>query len=211
MALKPCKECGNQISKKAKTCPQCGAKNKQGVGCLGFIGIGFVGFILLSVIVGVMSDGTSTTSSNSSRSVSSQSNKQKPKVQVYSEGKTISIGYTSYLVSRSYWSNRLSSNEFLDQKANANWLFVQLSVRNDDKKARSVPPFKLIDENGAEYESSSHGWAVEGSIGVLDSLNPNVQKQGFVVFDVPKERKYKLKVSGGYWSGEDAFIRLSPR
>jgi len=29
MALINCKECDNEISKKAKTCPQCGAKNKR--------------------------------------------------------------------------------------------------------------------------------------------------------------------------------------
>lgn len=29
MALKPCKECGNPISKSAKACPQCGYKKKK--------------------------------------------------------------------------------------------------------------------------------------------------------------------------------------
>ena len=91
------------------------------------------------------------------------------------------------------------------------YLFVDLTVRNNDKKARMVPPFTLVDENGAEYEASNHGWAVEGSIGLIDSLNPSVSKQGFVVFDVPQNRDYRLKLSGGYWSLEDAFVQLTPK
>ena len=74
-----------------------------------------------------------------------------------------------------------------------------------------VPPFTLLDENNQEYEASSNGWAVEGSIGILESLNPSVSKQGFVVFDVPYDHTYRLKLSGGYWSLQDAFIQLTPK
>ena len=33
MALKPCKDCGNQVAPSARTCPQCGARlpKKKGV------------------------------------------------------------------------------------------------------------------------------------------------------------------------------------
>lgn len=37
MALIKCKECGNQLSSKAKACPGCGAKPAKGVGVLGWI------------------------------------------------------------------------------------------------------------------------------------------------------------------------------
>ncbi len=91
------------------------------------------------------------------------------------------------------------------------FLFVELTIRNNDKKARTIPSFELIDENGAEYETTSKGWRVEGSIGVMDSLNPDVKKRGTIVFDVPQNRKYWLKVSGGYWSGDYDFIRITPK
>jgi len=90
------------------------------------------------------------------------------------------------------------------------FLFVEVSVRNDDTKPRMIPPFRMVDENGAEHETSSKAWAVEGSIGVLDSLNPGVEKRGNIVFDVPQGHQYKLKVSGGYWSPEDALIEIVP-
>jgi hypothetical protein len=121
---------------------------------------------------------------------------------------TVHIGYTTYAVWNARWSDQLSDNQFLDQPPNAKYLFVQLTVRNNDNKARSIPPFELIDSSGAEYEASPHGWAVEGSIGLFDSLNPGVSKQGFVVFDVTQGNKYHLKVSGGYWSGEDTLIEI---
>jgi len=121
---------------------------------------------------------------------------------------TVQIGYTTYAVWNARWSDQLSDNRFLDPPPNAKYLFVELTVRNNDNKARSIPPFELIDTSGAEYEASPHGWAVDGSIGLFDSLNPGVSKQGFVVFDVPQGKQYHLKVSGGYWSGEDTLIEI---
>jgi len=126
------------------------------------------------------------------------------------QGETLHIGYTSYCAWNSHWSERLSSNQFLNKRANANWLFVDMTIRNNDKKARMVPPLKLVDEQGREYESSAQGMMIENSIGVLETLNPDVSKQGYVVFDVPTGRKYKLKLSGGYWSGGTGYIRLEP-
>jgi len=140
-----------------------------------------------------------------------KSKPESPKEQkVYVHGETVGVGYTGYCVWRCWWSESLSSNEFMNQKPNAKYLFVELSVINGDKKARMIPPFFLEDENGAEYQTSANGWAVEGSIGSLESLNPSVQKAGTIVFDVPENHIYKLKLSGGYWSGDIAYVKLEP-
>lgn len=48
MALIKCKECGREISKSAKVCPNCGAKNKQ----TSFFTKITLGFIVLTVITG---------------------------------------------------------------------------------------------------------------------------------------------------------------
>ncbi len=65
MAMKPCKECGREISTEATTCPHCGKKNPTGVrtspialGCLALIG--FV------IVVGIFSSSNSPTVSSSS-------------------------------------------------------------------------------------------------------------------------------------------------
>ncbi len=210
MALKKCKECGNEVSTKATSCPKCGAVIKKKTGCLGYIGVAFLIFIILGVIGSLMNNDTNKTTSNKSTSVASKS-KPQTETKIYKEGETVSVGYTAYAVWRSWWSDRLSNNEFLDQRPNAMYLFVDLTVRNDDKKARIVPPFELVDENGAEYVASSNGWTVEGSIGIIETLNPSVSKQGFVVFDVPKSHRYRMKLSGGYWSSKDAYVQLTPK
>ncbi len=132
----------------------------------------------------------------------------KKKASAFKQGDLVNVGYTSYVVTESWWATRLGT---FNEKPDAMFLMVGLSVCNKDTKARTIPPFFLVDQLGREYETSSKGWAMEGTIGSLDTLNPNVEKTGGVIFDVPKDNNYKLKVSGGYWSDEDAFIELSPR
>lgn len=136
--------------------------------------------------------------------------KEKELAKTKDEGETLHIGYTSYCAWKSHWADRLSSNQFLNQRANASWLFVTMTVRNDDRKPRMIPPIQLLDEEGREYQSSGAATMIENSIGVLETLNPGVSKEGYIVFDVPKGRTYRLKVSGGYWSGDTGYIRLKP-
>lgn len=52
MALKPCKECGNQISDTAKNCPQCGAKQPKRTSKLALILAGLVLASILTAILG---------------------------------------------------------------------------------------------------------------------------------------------------------------
>ncbi|MEJ2182731.1 MAG: SH3 domain-containing protein [Nitrospirota bacterium] len=47
MALKKCKECGHEISSKAKRCPNCGAPLKKGIGC----GTAFLIIILAAIFI----------------------------------------------------------------------------------------------------------------------------------------------------------------
>jgi hypothetical protein len=126
----------------------------------------------------------------------------------YKIGETAHVGYMSYAVWKAFYRNQLSDNPYINQPPDAAYLFVDITVRNDDKEARTIAPFKLIDENGAEYETSSNAWSVDGSIGILDSLNPGVEKRGYIVFDVPRGKHYKLEVSGGYWSSDKALVDL---
>ncbi len=140
---------------------------------------------------------------------SSPSANEPPKgPKVYRTGEEFQVGYTAYRIDKAWWQDHLSKNQFLNQPPNAAYLFVQLAIANADQKPRMVAPYKLIDERGAEHQPSANAWAVEGSIGVLESLNPGVTKNGFAVFDVPRGQKYKLVVSGGYWSTEDAMVEL---
>lgn len=59
MALKPCKECGKEVSTEARTCPQCGIMEPTGAnggvvqkGCLGCVGV-----IVVLMIIGSLGGG----------------------------------------------------------------------------------------------------------------------------------------------------------
>jgi len=56
MAPKKCKECGNEVSTKAESCPKCGAVLKKKTGCLGYIGAGLLIIIIIGVIGSLMND-----------------------------------------------------------------------------------------------------------------------------------------------------------
>lgn len=221
MAIKKCNECNHDVSTKAESCPNCGAILKKKTGCLVYLLL--IMFILL-LFIGLREPSTNNkfriennkatfqdSATPFSQSVPTSHRPSSPKPTfTYRMKETVHVGYTSYTAWYSWWSNKLSDNTFLDEKPDAMFLFIELSVRNDDNKARTIPPFKLIDENGAEYQTTSKGFALKGSIGILDDLNPGVSKEGFIIFDVPKNHSYKLKVSGGFWSGEYAFIIIEP-
>jgi RNA polymerase subunit RPABC4/transcription elongation factor Spt4 len=215
MAMTNCVECGKEISNSAKVCPHCGKKNPAPITKQKWIGF----IVLLIAVIWIYNAATKHTDTSISGISSSTRNKEndvsqsesKKSSNNYKMGQSVSIGYTSYAVWKAYWSDKLSDNEFMNEAPNATYLFIKLTVRNDDKKARTIPPFKLYDENGAEYETTSKSWSVEGSIGMLEDLNPSVQKTGLIVFDVPKNHNYKLKVSGGYWSSDEAFIIIKTK
>lgn len=52
MSLKQCKECGNQVSNKAQSCPSCGAKQPKKMGVFAWIAIIFVGFLVIGAVAG---------------------------------------------------------------------------------------------------------------------------------------------------------------
>ena len=218
------------VSSKAETCPNCGAAVKKKSSLLGNILKIFLIIIVVTSIVSIINTKDKIDkkrNSTSSEAVTSQKTqpiersssttrkentqaKKKPDIKTYNQGETVSVGYTSYNVHRSWWSNKLSTNQFLDKKPNASYLFVELTVRNDDKKARTIPPFHLVDSNDAEYNTASGANFSDNAIGLLETRNPSVQKSGVIVIDVPKKQGYKLKLDGGYWSAEKAYVRLNP-
>jgi hypothetical protein len=121
----------------------------------------------------------------------------------------VDVGYMRYIVHEAKFVTELSNNQFIKDSPNANFLVVDLWVQNTDREERTIPPFKLIDETGAEYGTSDKSWAMDNAIGLLEALNPSVSKRGLILFDVPSGHSYKLKVSGGYWSNSDAVIDLT--
>lgn len=47
MSVKPCHECGNQVSTEAKACPHCGAKPKKPTSILNLVLVSLIGFAVI--------------------------------------------------------------------------------------------------------------------------------------------------------------------
>jgi len=167
-----------------------------------FATIALVGAIMLLLILGCRSSANSGESDPGATQTESQSG--------HATGENVKVGYMEYKVYDSWFTNQLSDKGYPNTPPDAQYLFVDLQMQNDDKEQRTIPDFKLKDENNAEYGTSDKAWALEGSVGLLQDLNPGVSKRGFVIFDVPQNHKYKLKVSDGYWSTDETTIDLSP-
>lgn len=72
MALGKCKECGNQVAKSAKSCPQCGAQQKRSVGLVGWL------FVLIFVLPVAWTIGSGMSGSRTASTVSSTAPKASP-------------------------------------------------------------------------------------------------------------------------------------
>lgn len=126
----------------------------------------------------------------------------------FAMGQQFSIGYWSYLCNSAYWTPYLGYDPETLERANAEFLVVNITARNDDTSASTLPPFHLMDAEGRTYDESSAGALSQGFFSGLEQLNPGVSERGNVVFDVLPDRRYVLVVSGGIESGKQAIVVL---
>ena len=122
----------------------------------------------------------------------------------------VSLGYMEYEIWDVAWLERIPRS-YGDLFPNAMYLVVDLSVTNTDKSSSTVPPFRLIDSRGAEYDTTSDSYYLERDFSVLEKLNPDVTKRGTILFDVPRRADYKLRLSGGILSGKSTLVEIQPR
>lgn len=123
----------------------------------------------------------------------------------YYLNKSVKVGYWSYLVTDFIWTNTLG--KYSRKKPDYMYLYIILTARNDDKDASYLPSVKLVDENGNEFDSISNihdKYCFSG----FEKINPTLQKMGTVWFDIPQNRNYKLKLSGGLKSNEYVYVEL---
>lgn len=127
-------------------------------------------------------------------------------------GEGFSVGYWAYRCNGVQWRPGIGEG-FTAESPDAAFLVVDLTVQNNDRSESVLPPPKLIDEQGREFGETPKAALMNGSFGIMKSLNPGVSSRRLVVFDVPPNGRYMLQVSGGIESGEHAVVSLmeSPR
>jgi hypothetical protein len=207
MALKKCKECGNEVSSSAKVCPKCGKKLKMGLIKKTLIGLGVL--ILLGAISSQMKGGSGSTESTK------VGTKQATEEVAGKIGENIEIGNFIYSIDQPKFKKTVG-NEFSAQTADGIYLLIPIAIKNIGNEEHTLDGtmFKLTDANGTEYSHSTQGSTalmMAGSKTIFfKQCQPNIVTSGILIFEVPdKTSKYTLKVSGGFWSGKTASISLN--
>jgi hypothetical protein len=214
-----CRNCGARLEQQEQFCASCGAPAYSGtlatgpaVGAAKTVATGktrpwqyvvmAVGLLLLMRMCTAFIGGPATTPTPAPNSST------QPAELRHRPGQDVFVGYWAYRCVSARWQNSIGS-EYAAQHPDARFLVVDLAIRNNDRTASTLPPVKLVDREGREYDESSKGIFMDGSFGMLKSLNPGVSSRGYVVFDVPPlSEGYVLKVSGGFGSGGSAMIDL---
>lgn len=173
-------------------------------------------FIAIPVAVNLLSlkslktQATTTTTQAESTQISTQSNvSSEPEAKAPARpkmGDTVYVGYWYYICQGVQWRKSIG-DEYTLHYPDAKFLVVDLQAGNEDRTASMLPPAKLVDTQGREYDASSEGIWLFNSFDLLKKLNPGVTSRGYIVFDVPRGT-YALKVSGGFKSGESELIDL---
>lgn len=186
--------------------------------------IGITVVIALIVIASLGDDKKTSNSSNSASSNStenSQSSDSKTaeadNAPTYAKiGDEITIEHFVYRVNDVRFAKSLG-NEFTKQTADGIYLIVDLSLKNMDNEEHTLDNsmFKLTDASGTEFQSSTDATTALEMDGketlFLKQCNPKIQKQGLLAFEVPEKGVYDLHLSGGFWTGKTAVVKLTDK
>lgn len=126
-------------------------------------------------------------------------------IEIYKQNKTIRLGDFSYIIWESWWHWKIENGD-LRAEPDAQFLFISISIRNESKEPKRIPPFFLVDNEGNRYQRTSKSYILENNIS-YDLLNPKMEKYGVIVFDVWRDYEYKLLIA----SKEKAYVKLNPQ
>lgn len=185
-----------------------------------------IGVTVVIALIVIANLGDDKKASNSSNSTSSNSTESQSSVNKTTEadnaptyakiGDEITIEHFIYRVNGVRFAKSLG-NEFAKQTADGIYLIVDLSLKNMDNEEHTLDNsmFKLTDASGTEFESSTDATTALEMDGketlFLKQCNPKIQKQGLLVFEVPEKGVYDLHLSGGFWTGKTAVVKLTDK
>ena len=185
MGLIKCPECGNEVSDKAQSCPKCGApiiqntprqvqrKKRKGPGCLVTVLI----FVVLITIISVMTKQPETKNSTDTETVA-----------LGQEGK-ISDELELVVNSVTETDSISAANGVLAYHPDSGkYAVVNVTIKNASKESQQLllNYFKLIGPDDAKYVSTIIAAADDKYI-TVDTINPNLDITGNIVFEIPQD------------------------
>ncbi|UKS56368.1 DUF4352 domain-containing protein [Exiguobacterium acetylicum] len=130
----------------------------------------------------------------------------KPVKKTYGINDEVKVGKLTYVVNDVKMVDTLS-NVLGEKKTSGQFLVIGLTILNGDKEERFVDSnmFK-VNVGDTEYSADTELdlYANEDGMGFfLETINPNIEKTGNIVFELPKQVKSPLlEVSSGFgWAG----------
>ncbi|HCD59228.1 MULTISPECIES: DUF4352 domain-containing protein [Exiguobacterium] len=130
----------------------------------------------------------------------------KPVKKTYGINDQVKVGKLTYVVNDVKMVDSLS-NVLGEKKTSGQFLVIGLTILNGDKEERFVDSnmFK-VNVGDTEYSADTELdlYANEDGMGFfLETINPNIEKTGNIVFELPKHVKNPmLEVSSGFgWAG----------
>lgn len=184
---------------------------------LKWVGIAFVVLILIGVVTGKDDETKKTNTANDQATTTVTASESSDEVtesdkKDYKIGDVVKVGNLEYTVNEVSNAKQVG-NEFLNEKASGVFLLVNITVKNNDKEAKTIDTsmFTLVESDGTQYDANATAAAyIEGNDDFfLANVNPKLSKTGYVIFDVPTvDSSYALKASGGFLSSDEELINL---
>lgn len=219
-----CKQCGNEVSTKAKSCPKCGAALKKPGGCLRVLGI-IIGVSIFLGIVSSLSDPGSDTDSQSTQPANTEPNQStqsviKPEPEPEPEPKDIvpAIGTSErmiYEITRALGSyNHRNVRRIHGINVNGDFVLVKFSIGDSwtnslikfsaksdimeilQAVSKSQYPYNIIDINGTFALTDKYGNSEESIVVKATYRRSTVERINWSGFDL--ENIYKV--------GEDIWL-----
>ena len=188
MAMKKCKECGEEISSSAKKCPKCGKDQRNF-----FMKHPVLYTILILIIIAVA--GSSGSDDTGNTTVTSTGNQVQETV--YNIGDAIISNEQYEITIKNVSTATKVGSQYLNSQPAEGGIYVCVdftykNVSTEPISSWDFPTVELVDSNGVEYSSdvsASSYYATEKDPNrkVLSDLNPGITVTDNKVFEIAEE------------------------
>lgn len=197
-----CKSCGAEIAKDAKSCPNCGAKNKKGHPVV----IGILIFLVLVIIVSAMGGGEEPkpVEKPGESQVGTSSGSNKDDKNVFSVGEYAELrGVKVSLVS----VTKSMGSDFNTPTDGNVFVLCEFEIINDSEAEVSVSSMLSFDAYCDDYACSLSLSALleKGNKNQLDgTVAPGKKINGVIGYEVPVDwENIEIHFTPNFWNGKD--------
>lgn len=189
MAMKICKDCGTEVSKKARVCPKCGRKFKNTKLIILLV------ILLLIIIIALVGGNKDTEKTNAEAKTE------------YSIGEEAILGDGAITVTA---VERSQGNEWDKPKSGKEYVIVSVTIENKGEDNLSYNPFYFKMQN-SQGQQESMTFSTINNDTALESgeLIPGGKISGTIIFEQPTgDSELTLIYNDNIWSSQELKIKL---